>query len=94
MTQPPFSAEESNYSGFHWVNKCVLLYGLVGQDMCWVQQTVSQSLQAEGRDSYESIVMQTEEAACAVIEKNDGWWVGWMDAPSGKEKWGLCLWGI
>ena len=51
----------------------MLLYGLVGQDMCWVQQTVSQSLQAEGRDSYDSIVMQTEEAACAVIEKNDGW---------------------
>ena len=51
----------------------MLLYGLVGQDMCWVQQTVSQSLQVEGRDSSESTVMQTEEAACAVIEKNDGW---------------------
>ena len=51
----------------------MLLYGLVGQAVCWAQQMVSQSLQAEGRDGYESTVMQTEEAACAVIGKNHGW---------------------
>ena len=30
----------------------MLLYGLVGQAMFWTQQMVSQSLQAEVRDSY------------------------------------------
>lgn len=60
----------------------MLLCGLVGQAMCWAQQTVSQSLQAEGRDGYESTVTQAGEAACAATGKKHGWRVSGLNGCS------------